>query len=112
VRKYLLLLIDDPIHLEIHSPVLLLLQKIRDEAHRFTIEYQKVRRSKSTIKSALDMIPGIGPLKKNRLIRKYGSVKAMVSLSAEELMEVKGITKKDAENIQKYLKGICTTVDI
>jgi len=90
-----------PILLERHSPVLLLLQKIRDEAHRFAITFHRQKRSKAFVKSALDDIPGIGPKKKKALLKHFGSVEAIKAATEEALLQVQGITKKDAHNILK-----------
>jgi excinuclease ABC subunit C len=91
----------DPILIDPRSPLLFLLQKIRDEAHRQAIEFHRKRRSKRTISSSLDDLPGIGPVKKKRLLQKFGSVKAIKKASREELEAVKGLTKKDIETILK-----------
>jgi excinuclease ABC subunit C len=92
-----------PIVLDRHSPMLLLLQKIRDEAHRFAITFQKVTRKKSLIKSELDQVAGIGPVKKKKLLQAFGSVKAIREASVEALCKVQGITQKDAETILNAL---------
>jgi excinuclease ABC subunit C len=89
----------DPILIDPRSPLLFLLQKIRDEAHRQAIEFHRKRRSKRTISSSLDDLPGIGPVKKKRLLQKFGSVKAIKKASREELEAVKGLTKKDIDQI-------------
>lgn len=89
----------DPLIIDPRSPLLFLLQKIRDEAHRQAIEFHRKRRSKRTISSALDDIPGIGPIKKKRLLQKFGSVKAIRAASIEELKSVKGITEKDIKSL-------------
>lgn len=91
--------IKDPLLLKRHSPLLFLLQQIRDEAHRFSITYQKKARSQALIHSALDEVQGIGPVKKKRLLRHFGSLKAILLASAEELSVVKGISQKDIEAI-------------
>ncbi len=88
----------DPIHLKPHSPLLFFLQQIRDEAHRTAIAFHKQQR---TIKSSLDTIPGIGPTKRQRLLKHFGSLKRIREASAEELKQVKGINLKDIENINK-----------
>jgi excinuclease ABC subunit C len=93
-----------PVVLDPHSPVLHLLQTIRDEAHRFAIAYHKVTRKKSIIKSALDEVPGIGPVKKKKLLQAFGSVKAIQEATVEDLTKVSGITKKDAEVILNFFK--------
>jgi excinuclease ABC subunit C len=92
----------DPLLIDPRSPLLFLLQKIRDEAHRLAIEFHRKRRSKRTISSSLDDIPGIGPVKKKRLLKKFGSVKAIKNASAEELKSVPGLTAKDLETLWKW----------
>ncbi len=97
--------IKDPIHFKNNSSILFFLQQIRDEAHRFAITFHRKRRSKAMVKSALDEVPGIGPAKKQKLIKHFGDVKAIGNASLEDILKVKGITKKDAENILKILSG-------
>lgn len=89
--------VKDPIFLRSNSPVLFLLQKIRDEAHRFAITFQKKRRSKALIKSLLDEIKGIGPVKRKKLLIHFGSVEKVSEATREELQAIVG--KKDAELI-------------
>ena len=91
----------DPILIDPRSPLLFLLQRIRDEAHRMAIEYHRKRRSKRTISSALDEIPGIGPTKKKILLQHFGSVKAIKAASRKELESVKGLTKRDIDTLIK-----------
>ena len=91
----------DPVMIDPRSQLLFLLQRIRDEAHRMAIEYHRKRRSKRTISSALDEIPGIGPVKKKKLLQRFGSVKGIKEASREELEKVKGITKRDIETLLK-----------
>lgn len=90
----------DPIIMDPTSPLLFLLQTIRDEAHRAAIEYHRKRRSKRTLSSELDELSGIGPLKKKRLLQRFGSVKAIQNASEEELKTVAGINKKDLETLR------------
>lgn len=85
----------DPILVTPHSPLLFLLQKIRDEAHRVAIEYHRKVRTKRTLSSELDSLKGIGPIKKKRLLQRFGSVKAIRLASDEELRSVPGIGPKD-----------------
>lgn len=91
-----------PIVLEAHSSLLFFLQKIRDEAHRFVLAFQVLRRNKASIKSELDYIPGIGPAKKKKLIQAFGSVRSLKEKTLEEIEAVKGITHKDAETIKSW----------
>lgn len=86
--------IKDPIHLHTYSPALFLLQRIRDEAHRFAITYQKKRRTITTIRSELSTVPGIGPIKQKALLKHFGSLKKILEASDEELLQFPGITKK------------------
>ena len=90
-----------PIVLSHDNPVLQLLQRLRDEAHRFGITFHRQLRSKQATKSALDTIPGIGPKTKKLLKSKFGTVATIKSKSIDELAEVLG--KPKAEQIKKYL---------
>ncbi len=83
-----------------------LLQKVRDEAHRFAITFHRKLRKKKQVKSILDEIEGLGKVKRENLISKFKSVKRMKKASAEELMQVSGITPKLASDIMKKLEEI------
>lgn len=93
----------NPILLPPHSPILFLLQKIRDEAHRVAITFQRKRRSKQTVRSALDDVPGIGPAKRKALLSHFGSLKAIRAASADALKEVKGISTANIQAIHTHL---------
>jgi excinuclease ABC subunit C len=93
----------DPIILPRNSQGLYLLQRIRDEAHRFSITYHRKLRSNRTFKSVLDEIPGIGPKRKKALLRHYGSVRAISAASIEELTELDGMTHDAAEKVKEYI---------
>jgi len=95
---------SDPITIPRGSPALLLLKRIRDEAHRFAITYHRKVRSKRTIKSQLDDIPGIGPAKRAALLKQFGSVERIKKTSVEEIASVKGITQKLAELVAEKLR--------
>lgn len=82
-----------PFLLSAHSPILFLLQNIRDEAHRFAIAFHRKQRSKKILHSALDDVKGIGPVKKRALLTKFGSMKGVLEASDEELLSVKGMTQ-------------------
>jgi excinuclease ABC subunit C len=99
---------DEPIYLEPHDPLLHFLQRIRDEAHRFAITFHKKTRAKKTIRSELDLIPGIGPVKKKKLLQAFGSVQEISKRSLQELTDVPGITKKDAVLIRSYFANART----
>lgn len=92
----------DPLLIDPRSQLLFLLQRIRDEAHRAAIAFHRKRRSKRTISSALDELPGIGPTKKRRLLQRFGSVKGIREARREELEKVAGITKRDIETLFKW----------
>jgi len=94
---------SDPTTLDRRSPALMLLKQVRDEAHRFAITYNRKVRSKRTIKSALDDIPGIGPAKRKALLNTFRSVKRIKEASLEELTTAPGISKKLAEIVKKHL---------
>ena len=85
------------------SAALYLLQRIRDEAHRFALGYHQRLRQKEGIASALDGIPGIGPKRKKALLKKFGSVRGIKDASIDELAKVAGITSKLAERLKEYL---------
>lgn len=92
----------DPILVNPRSPMLFLLQQIRDEAHRLAISYHRKRRTKATLTSELDALPGIGPVKRRRLLSYYGSVRALKAATKESLSQVEGLTKKDVERILEF----------
>ena len=88
---------------ERNDPVFFLLQRLRDEAHRFAITYHRNKRSKKMISSELDAVLGIGPKKKKALINFFGSVKNIRNASYKELIQIKEINKKDAEKIKDLI---------
>jgi len=92
-----------PIILPGNSPGLQLLQRLRDEAHRFALGYHQKIRQKQTFASAFDGITGIGPNRKRTLLRKFGSIRAIQQASTEELATVKGISQSLARRIKEYL---------
>lgn len=94
----------DPIHLNPRSSLLFLLQKVRDEAHRKAIGFHRQRRQKRTLTSRLDTVPGIGPVKRARLLRHFGSVEKIKQASDHELSQVKGITQKDIATLKQFLQ--------
>ena len=81
------------------SPSRFLMQRIRDEAHRFAITYHRRLRSKSTMESPLELIPGIGKKRRLMLLKQFGSFENILKASLEELMALQGITKSLAEKI-------------
>ncbi|MFE9494703.1 excinuclease ABC subunit UvrC [Streptomyces collinus] len=90
---------DDPVVLPRTSEGLYMLQRVRDEAHRFAITYQRTRRAKRFRSSPLDDVPGLGETRKQALIKHFGSVKKLRSATIEQIREVPGIGRKTAETI-------------
>ncbi len=93
----------DPIILPRSSQGLYMVQRIRDEAHRFGITYHRKLRSDRTFKSVLDEIPGIGPKRKQALMKHYGSVRAISAASIDELAALNGMTRDAAEKVKEYI---------
>jgi len=93
----------EPLEIPQTSVALYLLQRIRDEAHRFALGYHQRLRHKEGIASALDSIPGIGPKRKKALLKKFGSVRGIKEASIDELSTVTGITNKLADKVKEYL---------
>lgn len=98
----------DPIVLPEESKSLHLLKRIRDEAHRFAISFHKSLRSKKTVLSELDKIPGIGQKRKRVLLSSFGSVEHIKKASLEDILKVEGIDGKTAKNIIGYFKKPAT----
>jgi len=94
---------SEPLDIPQTSAALYLLQRIRDEAHRFALGYHQRLRQKEGIASALDSIPGIGPKRKKALLKKFGSVRGIKEASIDELARVAGMTSKLAEKVKEYL---------
>jgi excinuclease ABC subunit C len=89
----------NPVTFPPNSPALFLLQRVRDEAHRFAITYHKARRAKAAVHSALDDIPGIGPKRRRALLQHFGSVKAIAEATPEALQEAGIKSRELAETI-------------
>ncbi|MGW3307998.1 excinuclease ABC subunit UvrC [Streptomyces sp. NPDC001073] len=94
---------DDPVVLPRTSEGLYLLQRVRDEAHRFAITYQRAKRAKRFRASPLDDVPGLGETRKQALIKHFGSVKKLRSATIDQICEVPGIGRKTAEAIAAAL---------
>ncbi|UOB13674.1 excinuclease ABC subunit UvrC [Streptomyces sp. HP-A2021] len=90
---------DDPVVLPRTSEGLYLLQRVRDEAHRFAISYQRTKRSKRFRSSPLDDVPGLGDTRKQALLKHFGSLKKLRSATIDQICEVPGIGRKTAETI-------------
>ena len=96
-------MMSEGIMLPRNSQGLYLVQRARDEAHRFAITFHRERRSKKSVQSALDLVPGIGPKRKRMLIRRFGSVRGVSSASVEEIASVPGMTLTLARSIKNYV---------
>lgn len=94
---------SESLRLPKNSPALHLLQRIRDEAHRFGITYHRSLRAKKGLHSQLDAIPGIGPRRRRALLTKFGSLDAIRDASVEELVQVEGMTRAAAEKLKDNL---------
>jgi excinuclease ABC subunit C len=92
----------DPVQLAASSRGLLLLQRVRDESHRFAIEFQRALRSKLNFTSILEELPGIGPGKRSALLKGLGSLRAIRAASQSELAAIPGISARDAETIRRF----------
>ena len=90
---------DDPVIMPRTSEGLYLLQRVRDEAHRFAITHHRSRRSKSMVESLLDDVPGLGEVRRKTLIRHFGSLKKLRAATVEEIAEVPGIGSRTATAI-------------
>ncbi|MFE9095026.1 excinuclease ABC subunit UvrC [Streptomyces sp. NPDC007264] len=90
---------DDPVVLPRTSEGLYLLQRVRDEAHRFAITYQRTKRARRLRSSPLDEVPGLGDTRKQALIKHFGSVRKLRSATVDQIQEVPGIGRKTAETI-------------
>ena len=94
---------DQPIRLERHSPILHLIQQIRDETHRFAVGFHRQRRAKRTIQTGLEDIPGVGPRTAQKLLRSFGSVAQLRSASIEQIAKV--VPRGIAERVSAHLAG-------
>jgi excinuclease ABC subunit C len=92
------------LELKKYPDVLLFLQRIRDEAHRFVIRYHRKRRMMTYRKSALEGIPGIGPKRKATLLTHFGSIKRIKEATFEQILAVPGMSRQAAENLVKALE--------
>jgi len=95
---------QEPIFLSEKSSLLHLLQRIRDEAHRFSIEFQKKQRSKNIRKSVLDDIPGIGPKKKEKILKAFPGIQALQKSTEEEVASKAKISLHDAKTVLETIK--------
>ena len=96
---------DFPLVLPRSSDALFLLQRLRDEAHRFAITFHRQRRSKAMTASELDTVPGLGPARRRALLEAFGTVRAIRAATPEELAAVPGIGPGLARTVQEHLSG-------
>jgi excinuclease ABC subunit C len=94
--------VKDSIPLRQNSPELYVLARIRDEAHRFANTFHRARRSKATLRSELDVIPGIGASRRQRLLKHFGSVRAVRQATVDDLAKAPGMTRKAAVQVARY----------
>ncbi len=94
---------EAPLVLAHDTPELQLLQRVRDEAHRFAITHHRIRRDRAMTASMLDELPGVGPARKRALLAHFGSPDAIISASREELESVPGVPGKLARDMYREL---------
>ena len=94
---------SDPIRLGRKNPALHLLQRLRDEAHRFALSYNRKLRSRRTLRSDLSQIPGIGPKRQRLLLSRFGSVRGVRAATAQEIARLPGISESLAVRVLTYL---------
>jgi excinuclease ABC subunit C len=95
-----------PLRLAHDTPELQLLQRVRDEAHRFAIEFHRGRRDRAMTRSILDELPGVGPARKRRILQHFGSPDRFLAASREELEAVPGLPGKVARDIHAYVNKV------
>jgi excinuclease ABC subunit C len=98
--------VKDSIPLRANSPELFVLARIRDEAHRFANTFHRDRRSKASLRSELDEIPGIGATRRQRLLKHFGSVREVRQASLEQLAKAPGMNKKAAQQVLDYFAAV------
>ncbi len=92
--------------LDHHTPELQLLQRVRDEAHRFAIEFHRGRRDRAMTRSVLDELPGVGPARKRSILAHFGSPERVLEASREELEGVPGLPGKVARDVYAQLHKV------
>jgi excinuclease ABC subunit C len=95
--------LPDPIRLPAHSPALQLLQRIRDEAHRFALGFHRQRRDAQSRESIFDTLEGVGPARRRALLQHFGSAESVLAATQEELEGVPGVPAKTARHIYAQL---------
>jgi excinuclease ABC subunit C len=97
---------SDPLEIPLDSEGLHLLQRVRDEAHRFALDHHRSRRGKAMTSSLLDELRGVGPKRKRALLEHFGSPERLVAASREELEAVPGIPGKLARDIHRQINKV------
>ena len=97
---------SEPIRLRRDSQALQLLQRVRDEAHRFAIEFHRGRRDRAMTRSILDELPGVGAARKRSILQHFGSPERFLEASREELEAVPGLPGKVARDIHAYVNKV------
>jgi excinuclease ABC subunit C len=95
--------ISDPVTLPYNSQALYLVQRIRDEAHRFALAYHVNLRQRRAFESSFDQVPGVGPKRKKALVQRFGSLQGVKNASLEEMAVVPGMTMALARKIKEML---------
>nr|HPK27527.1 helix-hairpin-helix domain-containing protein [Anaerolineaceae bacterium] len=95
---------SDSVRLDEHSQGFYLIQRIRDEAHRFAITAHRQRRGKIGLASRLDAIPGVGPERRKALLQHFGSIENILAANVEEIAQIKGIGADLAQAIKTQLE--------
>jgi excinuclease ABC subunit C len=95
----------EPVILPRGSQGLYLIQRVRDEAHRFAITYHRQRRSKAAVRSVLDDVPGVGPKRKRELLRRFGDVAGIRRATLDELASVPGMSAASARKLAEHIGG-------
>ena len=105
-ERVFLMGVKDPLQPAADDPALLLLQRVRDESHRFAIRYHRELRRKLGMRSILDELPGIGPVKRRALLRGLGSLARVKRASVDELAAIPKVTRADAERIFRFFRAV------
>jgi excinuclease ABC subunit C len=96
------------VNLKARDPELLLLMSLRDEAHRFAISYHRLLRKKALTKSILDEVPGVGPAKRRRLLKSFGSLAALKQAKATDMVARAGVDAATANRVEAFLSALDT----
>ena len=96
---------EEPLRIPRDSEALYLLQQVRDEAHRFAITYHRKLREKRMVRSVLDDVPGLGPVRRRRLLKEFGSVKRLRASTEQELVAVPWLPERVARSLYEHLHG-------